>query len=135
MDYSKDLVWLLFDMSGGPFPPYLLEIVMVDGRSFFIYSPNSRDEESKSLVLDVYDLRAIGPDEENVIKEQLEKGNWSDSSRAEDLHPLLTFSRLRCNLDDISYCIEWLRHRRWTLADFVDKEEAKKIGFQLPNET
>jgi hypothetical protein len=53
MDYSKDLIWLLFTLTGNPYPPYLLEIVMKNGRSYYLHSLNSRDEETKSVVLNI----------------------------------------------------------------------------------
>ena len=132
MDYAKDLIWLLFDMTGGPLPPYLFEIILRDGRSFYIHSPNSRDEETKSMVLNVYDLSAINENDEQDIKRKLDETNILDKTFSPSkLHPLLVYGRLRCNLDDILYCIEWLS-RRWTLESFIPTKEARKMGFIPP---
>lgn len=44
MDYARDLIWDLYEWSGGPLPPFLLEIIMKDGRKFYIHSIVRRDE-------------------------------------------------------------------------------------------
>lgn len=134
MDYAKELIWQLFDMTVGSLPPYLLEITMRDGRSFYIHSPESRDDESKSMALKVYDLDAIGPLDEYEIKTRLDQtGHWSETSSVEDLHTLLKFGRLRCSLDEIAYCVEWIG-KRWTLADFIDKDKALEVDFQFSDD-
>jgi hypothetical protein len=130
-DYSRDFIWLLFDMEGFPLPPYLLEVVLIDGRSFYIHSPNQRDETSKSIILNVYDFRAIGDEEDIEIKSKLDAmGTWDPKVEPRDLHLGLSAGRLRCNLEDIAYCVEWWT-RYWTLEEFVPKEERRKLGFQL----
>lgn len=44
-DYGRCMVWFLSDMTGGPLPPYLLEIVMRDGRRFYVHSGNSTKKQ------------------------------------------------------------------------------------------
>ena len=53
MDFSNNWIWSLFNMTGGPYPPYLLEIIMKSGRSFYVHSTNTRDEESKTMIINV----------------------------------------------------------------------------------
>ena len=131
-DYARDLIWLLFDMTGGPLPPYLLEIVLKDGRNFYVHSANSKKETTRAIVLNVYDLRAIGNKEETAIRKRLEElGHLGTGINTDDIHPLLAIGRLRCNLSDISYCIEWLA-RRWTLSDFLPEDDRRPLGFETP---
>jgi hypothetical protein len=129
MNFAQDLIWLLLDMTGGPLPPYLLEIILEDGRSYYVHSPNRRDEQSKSIVLNIYDFRAINEEDKLEILNKLSETNiWEKSHDIKELHPFLYFGRLRCNLIDILYCIEWLS-RRWPLKTFYPEFEDKKMGF------
>ncbi len=134
MDYAKDLIWNFFESSSGPLPPYLLEIVMRDGRSFYVQSFESRDKKTGSITLIVYDVSLIEPEEEYEIKTRLDQtGHWSESSSVDDLHTMLKIGRLKSNLDEIAYCIEWLG-RRSTLEDFLDKERAGEVQFEFGND-
>ena len=129
-DYARDLILLLFDMTGGPLPPYLLEIVLKDGRSFYVHSANSKKETTRAIILNVYDLRAIGNKEQSEIWKHLDElGHLGVGINAGDIHPLLAIGRLRCNLSDIFYCIEWLT-RRWTLSDFLPEDDRRPLGFE-----
>lgn len=134
MDYTKDLIWKLYENLSVPLPPYLLEIVMRDGRSFYIQSFEARDDKTKSIALTVYDMSLIEPEEEFEIKTRLDQtGHWSESSSVDDLHNLLKIGRLKCSLDEIAYCVEWLG-RRWTLEDFLDKESAGEVQFDFADD-
>jgi hypothetical protein len=131
MNNAKELIWGLFDKLNGTLPPYLLEIVLNDGRSFYIHSFESRDKKSNSMVLTVYDMSFIDPQEEYELKTRLDgTGHWSDSSSVDDLHTLLKFGRLHCSLDEISYCVEWLG-RRWSLDDFIEKKGTSEVKFEF----
>ena len=134
LDYGRWMVWFLSEMTGGPLPPYLLEIVMRDGRSFYVHSGNSRDEESHSVVVNVWDLRAVDPSTEIEIKRLLDKPKvWNEASSKEpsNLHPSLSVGRLRCTLDDIMYVVEWWS-RLWDFEKFIPKETARQMGFPMP---
>lgn len=136
LDYGRWMVWFLSEMTGGPIPPYLLEIVMRDGRSFYVHSGNSRDEETQSVIVNVWDLRAVGPDEETEIKTSLDSPAFWDEVKAKepwDLHPSLSIGRLKCKLDDISYVVEWWT-RLWNLQDLFPKEKVKAMGFVPPKD-
>jgi len=130
--YARGLIWSLFDMTNMPLPPYLLEIVLRDGRSFYIHSPKGRDEETKDMVLNVYDFRAIGPEEDLIIRKKLDDSNWTDFQNVYKLHPLLEYGRLRLNLDDILYCVEWMK-RRWFYETGDEIEPKTLIGFEFPS--
>jgi len=133
LDYGRQMVWLLSEMTGGPLPPYLLEIVMRDGRSFYVHSGNSRDEKTWSIVVNVWDLRAVGDQAEAEIKEKLNQPKVWDKAvkgKPSDFHPDLNIGRLRCKLDDIAYVVEWWTGI-WEIDKFFPKEAKKKMGFQL----
>lgn len=137
LGYGKGLIWLLFAQTGPPLPPYLLEVVMKTGQSYYIHSPNVRDVSRRSIVLNVYDFRAIDDQAEQQIKAQLDEDPWSKDSEPKDLHPLLTIGRLRCDLDDIAYCVEWLS-RWWRLESLfpdLSVEKKRSLGFDLPYDT
>jgi hypothetical protein len=134
LDYGRWLVWFLCEKPGEPLPPYLLEIVMKDGRSFYIHSGITRDEESQSVGVNVWDLRAVSLDAEKEIKKLLDAPKvWNEVSSKQpwDLHPSLSLGRLRCALDDIIYVVEW-RSRLWGDEEFYPKEIAQSMGFKLP---
>lgn len=137
LGYGKGLIWLLFDKDRFSLPPYLLEVVMKTGQSYYIHSPNVRDEELKSIVLNIYDFRAIDKDAEHQIRTKLDDIHWGKDNKPEDLHPLLTTARLRCDLNDISYCVEWLS-RWWKMESLfpeITDERKGELGFDLtPNQ-
>jgi len=132
LDYGRWMIWFLSEMTGGPLPPYLLEIVMRDGRSFYVHSGNSRNEESWSVVVNVWDLRAIDEQAEIEIKKKIsELKLWTDAIKGEpsDLHPKLSIGRLRCKLEDIAYVVEWWT-RNWEIDKYFPNDGTKKMGFR-----
>ncbi len=85
--------------------------------------------------MNVYDFRAIDENAEKQIKSKLDDIHWGDNSKPGDLHPLLAYGRLRCDLDDISYCVEWL-NRWWALESLfpeISEERKRALGFHLPS--
>jgi hypothetical protein len=134
LDYGRWMIWFLSEMTGGPIPPYLLEIVMRDGRGFYVYSGNSRDEKTHSVVVNVWDLRAVDPITEIEIKRLLDDPKVWDQANSKqpwDLHPSLNVGRLRCTLDDIMYVVEWWS-RLWEAEKFFPNETARQMGFPMP---
>ncbi len=136
LGYGKFMVWNLSEMTGKPLPPYLLEIVMKDGRRFYVHSGNGRDEESKSVVINIWDLRLVDESAEIEIKKLLnEPRNWieADANQPWELHPSLSIGRLRCALDDILYVVEWWT-RSWNIEKFFPIEKRSQLGFIKGNE-
>jgi len=133
LDSGRWMVWYLSEMTGGPLPPYLLEIVMKDGKSFYVHSGNTRNEEAHSVIVNVWDLRAIDKSAEEEIKKKLDDSKvWNEvqSRHPGDLHPLLSLGRLRCSLDDILYVVEWWT-RIWNIEEFFPEEKKSQLGFPL----
>src|SRR6266511_3420179 len=97
LDYGRWMVWFLSEMTGKPLPPYLLEIVMKDGRGFYVHSGNSRDEETQSVVVNIWDLRTVDSSTNAQILQLLDDPkawNESDPSRPWLFHPSLSIGRL-----------------------------------------
>jgi len=131
LDFGRHMVWSLSEMTGGPLPPYLLEIVMTDGRSFYVHSGNSRDEETWSVIVNVWDFRSVDEQAKiEIMKKLNEPKLWNVAIKGEpsDLHPNLSIGRLRCKLDDIAYVVEWWT-RIWDIDKFFPKDVTKKMGF------
>ena len=134
LDYGRQMIWLLSEMTGPPIPPYLLEIVMKDGRIFYVNSGKGRDESSQSVVVNVWDLRTVNSATEAEIMELLDEPNIEKKLVPDQpwlLHPSLSIGRLRCKLDDIMYVVEWWT-RYWNNEKFFPKETVHKMGLVPP---
>lgn len=127
-DYGRFMIWSLTEMTGRPFPPYFLELVMKDGRSFYVHSGNSRDEKSGGLVVNVYDLRAMTTEDEKLLQSKLEKLT-SVPLKPSELHARLASGLLRCRLDDILYVVQWEKYRSGILEDQFAEASRKRMGF------
>ena len=132
LDYGRFMVWSLSEMTGGPFPPFFLEIVMKDGRSFYVHSGNSRDEESKSVVVNIYDFRAMNDNDVQGLLKDIEK-IWVAPKKPSELHPRLSHGLLRCKLDDIQYVVQWERGRTWDIEQQFPEKSRHKMGFIPPD--
>jgi hypothetical protein len=128
MDYARGMIWGLSELTGGPFPPYFLEIVMKDGQGYYVHSGNSRDEKTQSVVVNIYDFRAMSGDDENSLKAKLEKLTTLPDKLSE-LHPSLSNGLLRCRLEDILYVAQWERYRLWNVESQSPETSRKKMGF------
>jgi hypothetical protein len=130
LDENQFIVWHLAG-GHGAIPPYQMQIVMKDGSSYFVHSGNGRNEETRSVCINVWDLRAIdGKAQAEILSKLSEHGEWEKVSSLQpyDLHQLLSVGRLRCNLDEISHTVEWWS-RVWLLKD----KARDPLGFILPD--
>ena len=132
LDYGRFMVWSLSEMTGGPFPPYFLEIVMKDGKSFYVHSGNSRNEESQSVVVNIYDFRAMSNDDVQDLLKTLEKLT-AIPKKLSELHPRLSYGLLRCKLDDILYVVQWERNRTWDIEQQFPEKSRRKMGLIPPD--
>jgi len=132
LDYGRLLIWNLSELTGGAFPPYFLEIVMKDGRSHFVHSGNSRDEETQSVVVNIYDFRTMGEKDIAELLTTVEEIKVIPKKPSE-LHPQLSSGFLRCRLKDMLYVIQWERGRRWNFEQQFPEESRHKIGFSTPD--
>jgi hypothetical protein len=130
LDYARIMIWNLSELTGGPFPPYFLEIVMKDGKSYYVHSGNSRDDESKSVVVNIYDFRALSGEDVVDLLKTLESLSVIPE-KPSDLHSQLSYGLLRCKLDDISHVVQWARSRKWSFEQQFPEEIRKKMGFTI----
>jgi len=94
-------------------PPFCVELGLKSGQTFYLHSISSRDEETKSMAIRIWDLRAFTQQDIEQLKAALnELQSRSELSNAEQVYPKLDWALLYINLSDISYCIEW-HDRMW----------------------
>jgi hypothetical protein len=132
MRAANEFFWVILNLNGDPYPPYLIQIFVKGGYSYYLHSPNMKDDDKKTMTINIYDFRAMDEVAEGQLRSTLD--TWGSKPIPQEpykLHPLLSLGRLRCDLDDIEYCIEWWT-RYWTLERFIPKEELRKIGFTVP---
>ena len=97
-------------------PPFVAEIIMRDHRSYYLQDVVQWDEESDTVVLRVWDLRALSEQDIELVKLKLSKVCAEEiDGEGRNLHPHLDFANLRINIKDIMYHVEW-HDRRWPLG-------------------
>jgi len=115
--------WLLLINTPYPVPPFCCEIVFRDGKSYYLHSILQKNENTKTLTIRVWDLRALNDSEIEEIKKTInELNNRHELTEEHKIHPKLDYGNMRLRLDDIMYCIEW-HDRLWP------EEDRPKIGF------
>lgn len=124
MGYSIDFAagWIL--RISGIVPPFCVEVVLSDTRCFYLHSVCSYDKETNTAVLRVWDMRVIDNNDVENLKAKLNQMTSRDEygTEGKTLHPKLDWANLRCNIDQIAYCVEW-HDRLWP------EEERPKMGF------
>jgi len=105
--------------------PFCLELILRDGRSYSVHSLLHYDERSSSIIVRIWDLRALNAEDIEELLEGLNKVvTGHELEPPEALHPQLDWGLLRIETDDIWYCIEW-HDRMWP-----EGLQKRKIGFQ-----
>lgn len=126
VDHVYDWVWQMRSLDG-IIPPFCVEINLTDGNSYYMHSVPETDEESKSLVLRVWDFRTFDQDDIEDLKQRLnEIGTRVDLDTAEKIHPKLDWADIRMHLGNVNYAIEW-NDQLWP------REERPQFGL-IPNE-
>jgi hypothetical protein len=110
-------------------PPFVVELVLINGSRYFLHSVPVVDEESGSAALRIWDFRAFSEEDIETLKNRLNElgTRGGQLPRAEELHPKLDWAILRINLDLIAYCIEW-HDRIWP------EEKRPPVGFRPSKE-
>ncbi len=103
-DHVHSWLWNLGDAEGVNIPPFVLELVLRDGRSFYVRSVPATDTASKTMVVRIWDLRALNDEDRAELQKNVNE--IDDSYQPSDLHPKLDQSNLRIPLDTVWYCIE-----------------------------
>ncbi len=123
MHWVDDWLWNV----QGPVPPLVAELVLKDGRSFYLHSAVGRNHETRTGVLRVWDLRALADDDIEELKTALNDTTERQlRGNATELEPKLDYANLYLHLDDVAYCIEW-HDRSWPI------EEPPVVGFDKPS--
>jgi len=119
VEYGRGLIWTLAKMRG-IIPPFVLEVILIDGSHYYVHSVPIRDEETKSLVVRIWDLRAMTADDIADLKASLSKLRSRDElSDERKIHSRLDWGNLRIELKQIAYCIEW-HDRLWPEAEKLE---------------
>ncbi len=118
--------WLKAIPKKSAIPPFVVELVLRDGRSFYLNSIGNFDEQSDSIAIRVWDFRAFTENDIDVLKTRIaeiaKKSNLREM-RAEKICPKLDWGILRVHVKEIAYCIEW-HDRSWP-----EDARPQKIGF------
>lgn len=111
-------------------PPLVFELVLRDETHYFVHSVLMKDDDSDSVIIRIWDLRAMDENDIDDLKSALSKPGSMNRLGGEghDLHPKLDWANLRIGLAELMYCIEW--HNRWWPDD-----ERKRIGFDIGPES
>ncbi len=121
VDYLKG--WFSF-INEEIIPPFCVELVLRDGNHYFLHSISGKDEETQSMVMRIWDLRALTHEDIDETKLNLNKINSrKELSDKDKIHPKIDWANLRIHVNDILHCIEW-HDRLWP------EEQRPKIGFQ-----
>jgi hypothetical protein len=108
----------------GNVPPLVVELVLKDGQSFYAQSVLQRDDDSRTGVIRIWDLRALSSQDIEDLKTALSSStSRKEREDAVALFPKLDYANLHLHFDDVAYCIEW--HDR-----FWPTEERRSAGFR-----
>jgi len=121
IDVAKGWFW---DLDETPIPPLCLELVLRDQSRYWVQSVTLKDDTTKTMVVRIWDLRAIATD--SLIAKMNEQIRAGKSLSNLDC-PELDVGNLRIHIDDVWYCIEW--HNRYWPEEFKNK-----IGFDTGKE-
>jgi hypothetical protein len=124
LDYVSDWLWMIADEI---VPPFCVELVLKDGNTFSLHSISSKDEQTRSMVIRIWDLRSFTDQDLEELRGNLNQvQSRNDLADEQKIHPKLDWANLRINVSDISYCVEW-HDRMWP------EDIRPKIGFDLTN--
>lgn len=106
MDYARDWLWKV--PVGEVIPPFSLELVLRDSSHYFLHSIEARHKRSGSVVLKVWDLRALDESDLETLRVTLAAVDDREMMKeTKRVHPRLDTGTLRMRVEDLWYCIEW----------------------------
>lgn len=109
IDYVADWVWGISEDE--TIPPFCVELILREGGHYWLHSIAAKNEESKTLGLRIWDLRALTEHDLEDLKAKLNTLSDRSELRSE-IHPKLDYGNLRIHLDDVWCCVEW-HDRLW----------------------
>lgn len=106
-DYVAD--WIERLTGPADLPPLCLELFLRDGRSYYVRTVAAYDKDSGSVVIRIWDMRALGAEETVGLLEKLNELKREDKPMDDpsNIDPKLDQANLRVHIGDIAYCIEW----------------------------
>ena len=116
------LGWLKLLRHGELTPPFCVELALKDGAHYNLHSVLTYDDDTRTMMVRIWDLRALNPGDVQELKQIL--NGIRDRRKLTDerlLHPKLDWANVHLRYDDISYAIEW--HDRIWPDDKVTAEE------------
>ena len=106
MDYARDWLWKI--PIGEVLAPFVVEIVLRDASHYFLHSVAARNRRSGSVVLNVWDLRALDESDLETLRVTLAAVDDREMLKeTKRVHPRIDTGALRMNMADLWYCIEW----------------------------
>jgi hypothetical protein len=128
-----DVVAYLRMACGQTIPPFLLEIVLKSGRSYFVKDVFDHFDETGLFPIRVWDLRALTDADSQGLLETLnttkERDAWGDFLT---LHPKLDQANLWLRADEIAHVVEW-HDRLWPIPEQPIDGHDRSIGFRQPD--
>lgn len=107
------LGWLKLLRNGGLTPPFCVELALKDGAHYNLHSVLSCDDDTRTMMVRIWDLRALDRNDVRVLKQNLNQVRDRRALADEHaLHPKLDWANVHLHYDDILYCVEW-HDRAW----------------------
>lgn len=107
VDQVFDWMWKLGELEGA-IPPFCVEVNLRDGTNYYLHSVHSRDSESQSMIMRIWDFRMIQPEDMDDLKSKLNTlKDRQQLDEAANIHPKLDYADVRLHLQNIDYVIEW----------------------------
>ena len=114
---------------GQTIPPFVLEVLLRSGRSFYVKDVFDIHEEDPDLItLRVWDMRALSKEDKEQVMKSINKLKARDSIKsAEQLHQNMDQGNLRVRISEIEGLMEW-HDRFW--PEVSEPERKLQIGFE-----
>jgi len=112
-------------------PPFLLQVVLRGGDSYYVHSLALHDEHDDLMIFRVWDLRALDSDDTAALMVSLNKVfDKKALANHEKIHPKLDWGILSVSKQDIVCNVEW--HDRYWPVEFEKVRE--RLGYRLPTD-
>jgi hypothetical protein len=117
------LAWLKAMCKGELIPPFCVELVLSDSTRYSLHSILAFEDENRTILARIWDLRAFRPKEIRELKQRLNQIRVrSKLSPAEAVHPKLDWANLHLHYEDVAYCVEW-HDRIWPAEVGQEKKD------------
>jgi hypothetical protein len=121
------LGWLKLLCKGQLTPPFCVELALRDGAHYNLHSVLTCDDDTSTMVVRIWDLRALNAEDVLTLKQTL--NGVRDRQGLNDerlLHPKLDWANVHLHYDDILYAVEW-HDRIWPDHRVTSEEIADSL--------